>query len=58
LNVPTDAIIVIIFLEYGGTMMAENPVPLSFGEMACERTRELATELPQTNWKRMIDLDA
>ena len=52
MNVPTDAIVVIVFLEYSRTMMAENPVPLSFSEMACERTRELATELldkPETN---------
>jgi hypothetical protein len=37
-----DAIIVIVFLKYSRTRVAENPVSFSFGEMTCQKVDWLA----------------
>jgi len=42
LNVATNTLVMIVLLEYGGTLMAENPVSLPFSEMTYEKTRCLA----------------
>jgi hypothetical protein len=43
LNIATNAIVVIVLLEYSGTLVAKNSVSLSFSEMTCEKTHRLAT---------------
>ena len=42
LNVAMNTLVMIVLLEYGGTLVAENPVSLPFSEMTCE-THCLAT---------------
>ena len=42
LNVATNTIVMIVLLEYGGTLVAEDSVSLSFSEMTCEKTDWLA----------------
>jgi hypothetical protein len=43
LNRASNTIVVIVLLEYGGTLVAENPVSLSFSEMTCQKPHRLAT---------------
>jgi hypothetical protein len=33
LNVATNTIVIVVLLEYGGALVAKDPVPLSFSEM-------------------------
>jgi hypothetical protein len=43
LNVATNTIVVIVLLKYGGTLMAENAVSLSFSKVTYEKTRWLVS---------------
>jgi hypothetical protein len=38
LNVETNTIVIIVLFEYGGALVAKDPVPLSFSEMTFEKT--------------------
>ena len=43
MNVAMNTIVMIVLLEYGGTLVAENLVSLSFSEMTCEKIHCLVT---------------
>jgi len=45
-----------VLLEYGGTLVAENPVSLPFSEMTYEKTYCLATRCEWWGEKRIMDL--
>ena len=53
MNVSADTIVVIVLLKYSRTLVAENPVSLSFSEMAYKRRHWLAMEPLQISWERV-----
>jgi hypothetical protein len=53
LNVATNTIVMIVLLEYGGTLVAEDSVSLSFSEMTCEKIHCLACQ--RREGKRVMD---
>ena len=55
MNVATNTIVVIVLLEYGGTLVAEDSGSLSFSEMTCEKIHCLATGCQRREGKRMMD---
>jgi hypothetical protein len=56
LNVATNTIVVIELLEYGGALMAENPVSLPFSKMTYKKTRWLATRCDWRQERGAVDL--
>jgi hypothetical protein len=56
LNRTLNIIIVIVLLEYGGTLMAENPVSLSFSEMIYQKPHRLAINYKWRRGEKIIDI--
>ena len=56
MNIATNTLVMTVLLEYGGTLVAENPVSLPFSEMTYEKTYCLATRCEWWGEKRIMDL--